>query len=388
MKLYELKVEDEGIDEVFAISLVESPAIESDFLFFNKEELRFAKIDNEQRMLIGPILIPDKKILRIDGEGNPYHVFFTKDTVKKLAQNYLMKKYTDKATIEHGDRKIKGVHLVESWVKDGKLDKSNNYGLALPEGTWIGMFKIADETLWNDYVKTGKVKGFSVEALLEQKLVKASLIDLDKDIEDLSEEEANIFLGQIKAIIRKDKRYKAKQRIDMESYSDYPDGVKNNAKRALEWADKNGWGSCGTPVGKQRANQLAKGEPISVDTIKRMYSYVSRHEVDLETSKSFGDGCGYLMMQSWGGLAAGRWAKSKLKELGLLQENEVGVPHYTKDGKLYEGPTHKDATGRLMTGATHTADSEYLYHKEELEAQPSITSTYPGQIVKKKKNDK
>jgi len=343
MKLYELKVEDEGIDEVFAISLVESPAIESDFLFFNKEELRFAKIDNEQRMLIGPILIPDKKILRIDGEGNPYHVFFTKDTVKKLAQNYLMKKYTDKATIEHGDRKIKGVHLVESWVKDGKLDKSNNYGLALPEGTWIGMFKIADETLWNDYVKTGKVKGFSVEALLEQKLVKASLIDLDKDIEDLSEEEANIFLGQIKAIIRKDKRYKAKQRIDMESYSDYPDGVKNNAKRALEWADKNGWGSCGTPVGKQRANQLAKGEPISVDTIKRMYSYVSRHEVDLETSKSFGEGCGYLMMQSWGGLAAGRWAKSKLIELGLLAETE---------------------------------------------AQPSITSTYPGQVVKKKKNDK
>ena len=66
-----------------------------------------------------------------------------------------MKKYTDKATIEHGDKKIKGVHLVESWVKDGKLDKSNNYGLALPEGTWVGMFKIADETLWNDYVKTG-----------------------------------------------------------------------------------------------------------------------------------------------------------------------------------------------------------------------------------------
>ena len=342
MKLYELKVEDEGIDEVFAISLVESPAIESDFLFFNKEELRFAKIDNEQRMLIGPILIPDKKILRIDGEGNPYHVFFTKETVKKLAQNYLMKKYTDKATIEHGDKKIKGVHLVESWVKDGKLDKSNNYGLALPEGTWVGMFKIADETLWNDYVKTGKVKGFSVEALLEQKLVKASLIDLEKDVEDLTESEANILLGQIKAIIRKDKRFKAKQRIDMESYQDYPDAVRNAARRALDWADKNGWGSCGTPVGKQRANQLAKGEPVSVDTIKRMYSFVSRHEKDLEVSKSYSDGCGKLMMDAWGGLAGGRWAKSKLRELGLLNETE---------------------------------------------AQPSITSTYPGEVAKKKKKD-
>ena len=202
--LYELRIEDDT-DEVFCISLVENPAIESDFVYFDKEVIQFAKIDNEQRMLLGPILIPDKKILRVDGEGNPYHVFFTKETVKKLAQNYLMKKYTDKATIEH-DSKIKGVHLVESWVKDGKLDKSNNYGLSVPEGTWLGMFKITDDRIWNDYVKTGKVKGFSVEALLEHKLVKASIIDLDKDIEELSENEVEVLLGQIKAIIKKDKR--------------------------------------------------------------------------------------------------------------------------------------------------------------------------------------
>jgi hypothetical protein len=386
MKLYELKVEDPEIDEIMAISLVESPAIESPFLYFNKEEFRFAKLDTEQKMLIGAILIPDKRILRIDGEGNPYEVFFRKSTVKTLAQNYLMKKYTDKATLEHGDKKIKGVHLVESWIKDGKLDKSNGYGLNLPEGTWVGIFKITDDNLWHDYIKTGKVQGFSVEALLESKLVKASQeIDFDKDIEDLSEEEANIFLGQIKAIIRKDKRYKAKQRIEMESYSDYPDAVRNAARRALDWADKNGWGSCGTPVGKMRANQLAKGEPVSVDTIKRMHSFIARHEGSLDVSKSYSDGCAKLMIDAWGGLAGGRWAKSKLRELGLLTEAEVGVPHYTKDGKLYEGPTHKDASGRLMTGATHTADSEYLYHKEELEAQPSIKSTYPGEVAKKKK---
>jgi hypothetical protein len=339
--LYELRVEDET-DEVFAISLVESPAIESDFVYFDKEEIRFAKVDNEQRMLIGPILIPDKKILRVDGEGNPFHVFFTKETVKKIAQNYLMKKYTDKATLEH-DSKIKGVHLVESWVKDGKLDKSNNYGLNVPEGTWMGMFKIHDDKIWNDYVKTGKVKGFSIEGLFEHKLVNASIIDLEKDVEDLSENEVEVLLSKIRALIKKDKRYGSGKRIEMESYSDYPDGVKNNAKRALEWAEKNGWGSCGTPVGKQRANQLAKGEPVSVDTIKRMYSFVSRHEKDLEVSKSYADGCGKLMMDAWGGLAGGRWAKSKLRELGLLTETET---------------------------------------------QPSITSTYPGEAAKKKKDDK
>lgn len=105
-----------------------------------------------------------------------------------------------------------------------------------------------------------------------------------------------------------------------ESYSDYPDGVKGNAKRVLEWVDKNGWGSCGTPVGKQRANQLANGEPISVDTIQRMYSYLSRHEGDLESSTSYGDGCGKLMYDSWGGKAGLGWAHNKLKELGLITE--------------------------------------------------------------------
>jgi hypothetical protein len=104
-----------------------------------------------------------------------------------------------------------------------------------------------------------------------------------------------------------------------ESYNDYPDGVKSNARKVLEWTEKNGWGSCGTPVGKARANQLANGEKISVDTIKRMYSYLSRHEVDLEKSKSYSDGCGKLMYDSWGGKAALGWSRNKLRELGLLE---------------------------------------------------------------------
>lgn len=323
MKLYELKIEDENVDEVFAISLVESPAIESDFVYFNKDEVAFASVDTEKRMLIGAILIPDKKILRVDGEGQPYHVFFSKDTVKKLAQNYLMKKYTDSATLEH-DNKIKGVHLVESWIKDGPLDKSNNFGLHLPVGTWVGMFKITDDKLWKDYVKTGKVKGFSIEGLFEHKLIAASSVEvlLEKEITELSDAEAEIVLAHVRALIKKDNRYSSGKRVEMESYSDYGPGIRNNAKRALAWAEENGWGSCGTPVGKQRANQLAKGQPISVDTIKRMHSFLSRHEQDLQSSKSFGDGCGYLMYMAWGGKAGLRWSRNKLRELGLLQENE------------------------------------------------------------------
>ena len=100
-----------------------------------------------------------------------------------------------------------------------------------------------------------------------------------------------------------------------DSISDYPEGVKNAAKRAVAYAEKNGWGSCGTGVGKQRASQLAKGENISVDTIKRMYSYLSRHRADLQSSKSYEDGCGKLMYDAWGGEAGLTWAERKLNQL-------------------------------------------------------------------------
>jgi hypothetical protein len=216
-KVYELVIEDKE-DEIFAISLVENPAIESDWVYFDKEVIQFAAIDTEQKMLIGPILIPDKKILRVDGEGQPYHVFFTKETVKILAQNYLRKKYTDSATLEH-DKKIKGVDLVESWVKDGQLDKSNNYGLNVPKGTWLGIFKITDDKLWNDFIKTGKVKGFSIEGLFSHKLVEASMVDdllLDKNIIELSEFEAAKVLKKLRYLIKSDKRYSKKKRVDIQ----------------------------------------------------------------------------------------------------------------------------------------------------------------------------
>ena len=193
MKLYELQIQDSQ-DEIFAISLVENPAIQSDFVYFNKETQMFASVDNSKRTLIGAILIPDKKILRVEADGEPYEVFFTRETVAKLAQNYLAKKYVSNATLEH-DSKIKGVTLVESWVKDGQFDKSNNYGLDLPKGTWVGMFKITDDKIWNDYVKTGKVKGFSIEGYFadkyEMSLINDEQILMDKIKEIILNGEAN-----------------------------------------------------------------------------------------------------------------------------------------------------------------------------------------------------
>lgn len=92
------------------------------------------------------------------------------------------------------------------------------------------------------------------------------------------------------------------------SYSDYPKGISDTAQRVLNFVEKNGWGSCGTSVGKTRASQLAKREPVSLDTVKRMYSYLSRHKGDLTSSKTYEEGCGKLMYDAWGGEAALSWS--------------------------------------------------------------------------------
>tara|TARA_Y100001972_G_scaffold129285_1_gene196104 strand:- start:540 stop:2981 length:2442 start_codon:yes stop_codon:yes gene_type:complete len=116
------------------------------------------------------------------------------------------------------------------------------------------------------------------------------------------------------------KKTKKKRNVFDESITDYPQSVKNNAKKVLDFVDKNGWGTCGTAVGKQRANQLANGEPISIETVQRMANYLTRHAKDLESSKSYNDGCGKLMYDAWGGKAGLRWAKSRLKQLDLSKE--------------------------------------------------------------------
>lgn len=97
-----------------------------------------------------------------------------------------------------------------------------------------------------------------------------------------------------------------------ETYNDYPESASNNAKRALKWADENGWGGCGTAVGKARANQLAKRENISRDTIARMASF-KRHQQSKDVPYS--EGCGGLMWDAWGGTSGIEWAINKLKQI-------------------------------------------------------------------------
>jgi len=261
MKTFELLLADET-DEVYAISLVEKGAIEKDFVWFGKEDIKFATADDEQRIVAGPLLIPEKRIIRVDGKGETYFVYFTADTIEKIAQRYMLRNYNSKATLEHS-KAIEDVTLVESWVsKSRDADKSKVYGFNLPAGTWYGLMKINNDDIWNNYVKTGVVNAFSIEGSFEHKQVSMTIQD-DTFICQLEEQEAVEMLGMIKRILKKDNRYKSKEKVEMESYSDYPDSVSNNAKRGIELNDKLG-NKCATPVGKIRAQQLAQKKPLSL----------------------------------------------------------------------------------------------------------------------------
>ena len=310
--VYELIIEGEE-DEVYAISMVSEPAIEAGWVAFDKEQVQFQAVDNDKRLVLGPILVPDKRILRIDGEGKPYHVFLSAPTIKKLSEKYLQNKYTDKLSVEH-QKEISDVSLVESWIVESRTkDKSAVYGLSLAPGTWAGTMKVNNEKLWQDFVKTGKLTGFSIEGLFSHQLVAASKVNfLSKDIEDLTEDEAGKVVKTIKALLKK-------KVVELESYADYGDGIKNNAKKGIELNEKNN-NKCATQTGKVRAQQIANGEKLSVETIKRMYSYLSRAETYYDETDM--NACGTISYLLWGGKAALSWSRNKLKELGLLEEAE------------------------------------------------------------------
>ena len=170
MRIVELILDEEQEESgIEAISIVESPAIESDFVALKTEEIKLAEIDKEKRILLGALLIPNKPIYRKGDEGE-YYIFFSKDTIAKASQLYLRNGYQNNSTLEHNEN-LKGLTLVESWlVEDVVQDKSRKYGLNVPVGTWMGAVKVNNDEIWNEYVKTNKVKGFSIEGYFADKM--------------------------------------------------------------------------------------------------------------------------------------------------------------------------------------------------------------------------
>ena len=185
-RLVELIIdEDSERFGVEAISLVEFPAIEENWVFFNKDNfLSLAKLDEEKKTLVGAVLIPEKEITRYDQELNEeYIVYFSKETIKQAQELFMSTLRNNNATFEH-KVPIEGLSVVESWIKeDEKYDKSSQFGFEnMPLGTWFVKMKVNNDEMW-EKVKNKEVRGFSIEGYFTDKLIEASKKKAYEDIE-------------------------------------------------------------------------------------------------------------------------------------------------------------------------------------------------------------
>ena len=168
MKTYQAKYNPLTNKGVYGISLVENPAMEGLFIALSKDEvIQFKTVDEEQRILMGLVLEPNKPIYR-NQNGEEFNIVFNEETIKELSYGFFKNNNHSNSTIEHDiDQNIKGVTFTESWIVENPTnDKSNNFGFSYPKGSWVAVMKVDSDEVWNDYVKSGKVQGFSIDAML------------------------------------------------------------------------------------------------------------------------------------------------------------------------------------------------------------------------------
>ena len=171
---------------VNAVSLVNTPAIMSDWVALGDQKpILLAEVSKDKQVLLGAALIPDKPIFRKGENGaEDFYIYFSKETIAKTAQNFFKNNNQNNATLEH-DVKLAGMTIFESWiVEDSKLDKSAKYGLNLPEGTWAISMKVDDQDVWDNYIKSDKVFGFSIEGQFSNALRRESDMNFSDEVLD------------------------------------------------------------------------------------------------------------------------------------------------------------------------------------------------------------
>lgn len=362
-RIIELIIDEENeFSGIEAISVVENPAIEEDFIALKEhKEVKLAEVDKEKRILMGAALIPNKKIYRNSGEEE-YYIFFSEDTVRKASELFLMKGNQNNSTLEH-NVELEGMSVVESWIiEDEKKDKSRKYDFDLPIGTWMVSVKVNNDDVWNQ-VKAGEVKGFSIEGYFADKM--------DGPKESLPEQMCSECLDELNAEYELLEALESlSEEVELESYGGYPESASNNAKLGIK-RNKELGNKCATQVGKVRGQQLARGEKFTLPTLKRIYSYLSRAAEYYDPSKP--EACGTISYLLWGGKSMLNWTESKIKGIEAAEVGPKGgiksSPKAPKSDTKNPNPKGKgsakgDASGK--TGAKVSAkDRATLQNKAD-----------------------
>jgi hypothetical protein len=267
-------------------------------------------VNAEKKKIVGPALIPDMDIYRRDPDGFEYYIRFSKETIEKLVEKFNKGGSNRRINFNHTNQMV-DAFINSSWIKESDNDKSVGYPdfKDLPVGTWFVEVKIENEKFWQEKVKGEDYYSFSIEGILG--LEKVEMSKIEDFIDTMTEED----FFEIYTDLKKKQRPVRFQ----QTYSDYPEAAKDAARKALKWVEKNGWGKCGTQVGKVRANQIAKGEPLSRETISRIASFARHLQYE---GREYGDGCSALMIDSWGSRVMIEWAQRKLKEIDAEKKNK------------------------------------------------------------------
>ena len=194
MEIIELFIDEtDEVSGIEAISVVENPAIESDFVALKQQEFKLAEVDQEKRILMGAALIPNKPIYRQTGEQE-YYIYFSQATVRKASELFFINGNQNNSTLEH-ELQLKGLTAVESWIVESEQDKSRMYDLNVPMGTWMVSMKVNNDDVWKK-VKAGEVKGFSIEGYFADKLERPN--EPVKQSIDKSEQKAQEVIDELK----------------------------------------------------------------------------------------------------------------------------------------------------------------------------------------------
>lgn len=228
MKVYQITRNDNS-PNVFGISLVATPAMESNYVMLSKErtdnltveqkidlskqnDVKFSKISEEKRLLMGLVLEPNKLIYRYDQQTKEeYYITVSAETILELQQDYIKKSNQNYSTLEHDGKELDGISFTEHWiVEDSKIDKSALHGLSFKKGSWVTVAKIENDTLWNDYIKTGDVMGFSIDAMVHLEEINLNNEQMSENKQTLAEFAKDV-VSEIRVALNLDKKEEVKE---------------------------------------------------------------------------------------------------------------------------------------------------------------------------------
>lgn len=224
MKVYEAVFKEGETEGVYALSVVENPAMEDYWIALSEQPqtIELAEVDAEKRLLLGAALIPNKKVYR-NIDGNEFYLTFSEETIEKLSHEFLKRQYNNNSSLEH-EVSLNGMSVVESWIVDDPLkDKSAAYGKVYEKGTWVAMMKVDNDDVWKD-VQEGKIKGFSIDALLSLQEINLKSINMNDESKKSLKEE---ILDGIKALFNAQNEEVEKE---VENIEVQPDEVKEEVE--------------------------------------------------------------------------------------------------------------------------------------------------------------